>query len=102
MGAQQFEFLDSEFLTAMNDIGRYGFEKYGPVSFQSRRLNGDRSRGSLKRATSQVIADHAQEHFSQYLSHIAHDKFGDDIHQLAAVAFNAMMEAYFAGLTDGN
>ncbi|MDR3392458.1 MAG: hypothetical protein P4L77_12075 [Sulfuriferula sp.] len=92
------EYLIPEFLAAMNDIGRYGFEKYGPLSFQSRRLKGDASRGDLKRTTSQVIADHAREHFSMYLSHEAHDHFGTDTHQLAAVAFNAMMEFYFAGL----
>jgi hypothetical protein len=33
-----------------------------------------------------------------YLNHEPHDHFGTDKHQLAAVAFNAMMEFYFAGL----
>jgi hypothetical protein len=95
---QMYEFLSLDFLEAMNDIGRYGFEKYGIDSFQARRAKGDRSRGPLKRTQGQVIADHAREHFNQYLGHEAHDHFNTDVHQLAAVAFNAMMESYFAGL----
>ncbi len=95
---KEFEFLLPVFLEAMNDIGKYGYEKYKEQSFQHRRLEGDTSRGDMKRTQSQVIADHAKEHFSMYLSYIPHDHFKTDIHQLAAVAFNAMMEAYFAGL----
>lgn len=90
------EFLVPAFIDAMNDIGRYGFEKYGPDSFQQRRLSGDHSRGGLKRTEPQVIADHARDHFEQYLSHVPHDHFGTVKHQLAAVAYNAMMEFYFA------
>lgn len=93
-----FDFLDPAFLAAMNDVGRYGFQKYGPDSFQARRTSGDTSRGPMRRNEAAVIADHAREHFSQYLSHVAHDHFNDDLHQLAAVAFNAMMEAHYAGL----
>jgi hypothetical protein len=95
-----YEFLRPAFLLAMNDIGRYGNEKYGADSFVQRANVGDRSRGNLKRTTSQAIADHCTEHFNQYLSHVAHDYFGTDKHQLAAVAFNAMMEFYFAGLEE--
>lgn len=94
----RWNFLIDSFLEAMNDIGRYGYEKYGSDSFQARRLNGDNSRGPMRRCQSQIIADHAREHFSMYLNHDAHDHFGTDRHQLAAVAFNAMMEYYFAGL----
>lgn len=95
--AKPLDFLLPEFLQAMNDIGRYGLEKYGEDSFQARRIKGDTSR-KLKRCSSQEIADHAIEHFSMYLNHDPHDHFGTDAHQLAAVAFNAMMEFYFAGL----
>jgi hypothetical protein len=91
------EFLSPEFLRAMNDIGRYGFEKYAERSFQARRMSGEPLVRD-GRTTSQTIADHAREHFSQYLSHEVHDHFNDDIHQLAAAAFNPMMEAVFAGL----
>jgi hypothetical protein len=52
----------------------------------------------MARTTTKAIAAHAREHFAQYQSHIPHDHFGTDKHQLAAVAFNAMMEFYFAGL----
>lgn len=93
-----YEFLLPAFLEAMNDIGRYGFDKYADNSFQARRLNGDNSRGGMKRCEPSAIANHAREHFSMYLQHIEHDHFKTDIHQLAAVAFNAMMEAYFAGI----
>jgi len=92
----ELQFLIPEFLEAMNDIGEYGFRKYGQNSFQARRSHGDTSRDS--RTTSQAIADHARMHFDEYLNYEVHDFFQDDIHQLAAVAFNAMMEAHFAGL----
>ena len=92
-----YEFLDEEFLKAMNEIGAYGFEKYGSQSFQARRTSGEPLVRD-GRTQSQAIADHAQIHFDEYLAHNAHDHFGDDVHQLAAVAFNAMMEAIFAGL----
>lgn len=98
----QYPFLLPAFLAAMNDIGRYGHEKYGEQSFQHRRSQGDRTRGALARCQPQTLADHAQDHFSQYLQHVPHDRFGTDIHQLAATAFNCMMEAYFAGLTEAD
>jgi dCMP deaminase len=91
------EYLDPVFLEAMNDIGRYGFNKYKDGSFHALRMRNERTRDS--RLSSQKISDHARDHFEKYLSHIAHDKFNTDIHQLAASAFNVMMEAYFAGLT---
>jgi hypothetical protein len=92
------EFLSAKFLEAMNDIGRYGHEKYGTDSFHHRALTGDTSRGDLLRARSSVIAEHACAHFEMHLNQIPHDHFGTRKHQLAAVAFNAMMEFYFAGL----
>jgi hypothetical protein len=94
------EFLSAKFLEAMNDIGRYGNDKYGQESFHQRQKSGDKSRGSLSRASSEAIAQHAQEHFSMHLRGERHDYFGTRKHQLAAVAFNAMMEFYFAGLED--
>ncbi len=91
-----YEHLLPGFLKAMNDIGRYGHEKYKDASFQDKILIGNRERDA--RTEPQVLADHAREHFSMYLNHIEHDYFHDDIHQLAAAAFNCMMEAYYAGL----
>jgi hypothetical protein len=93
-----FEFLHPRFIEAMSDIGRYGFEKYGDDSFEARRLKGDSSRGELARTRPYQIAEHAEAHFDMYLRGIPHDHFNTRRHQLAAVAFNAMMEFYFAGL----
>src|SRR5271170_1904035 len=95
----QYEFLDPGFLEAMNDIGRYGHEKYGKDSFHHRALVGDRSRGTiLERTSSAAIIKHSQDHGDEYLAGELHDKFGTLGHQLAAAAFNAMMEYYFAAL----
>lgn len=94
----EYQFLSSAFLKAMDDIGRYGHEKYGDFSFHARALNGDASRGDHPRTTPDAIADHAAEHFKMHLRGELHDHFGTRRHQLAAVAFNAMMEFYFAGL----
>lgn len=94
----EYAFLIPEFIAAMNDIGRHGHAKYAEQSFQARRAVGDNSRGSLLRTQPTEIARHAQEHFAAYLAGEMHDHFGTRQHQLAAVAFNAMMEFYFAGL----
>ena len=99
-GVPYCEFLNLKFLEAMNDIGRYGNDKYGPDSFHQRQQSGDRSRGKLARALPKEIAKHAHEHFIMYLRGEQHDHFNTRKHQLAAVAFNAMMEFYFSGLED--
>ncbi|MDE2101012.1 MAG: hypothetical protein KGL39_27445 [Patescibacteria group bacterium] len=98
--SKQYEFLNPAFLAAMDDIGRYGYEKYGEQSFQHRQLAGDRSRGKLARTLPLEIANHAREHFAMYLADVPHDHFKTRKHQLAAVAFNAMMEFYFAALDE--
>jgi hypothetical protein len=92
----EYEFLSTAFLQAMNDIGRYGAEKYGEESSEHRRLLGDKSRGKNPRTSTQSISDHIRGHLSEYQNKVKHDHFGDEAHQLAAVAFNAMMEFYFA------
>lgn len=92
-----YEFLNADFLAAMNDIGSYGNDKYGKDSFHQRAKVGDRSRGPLKRTQPEEIAKHAADHFKDANAGIRHDHFGTRKHQLAAVAFNAMMEFYFAG-----
>jgi hypothetical protein len=95
----KYEFLSEKFLEAMNDIGRYGFQKYGAESFQVRRLHGDTSRGALSdRCSTSAIGEHVREHYRLYMAQVPHDRFGTRKHQLAAAAFNAMMEFYFAGL----
>jgi anthranilate phosphoribosyltransferase len=90
--------LIPEFLKAMDEIGQYGHEKYKDKSFQEQRLRGDRSR--IKRCDPKEIASHASAHYASYLRGELHDHFHTRKHQLAAVAFNAMMEFYYAGLQD--
>lgn len=85
------------FLEAMDDIGRYGFVKYGADSFQARRLKGDVSR-YMDRVTKDMIMSHVREHAWAYQRGEIHDNFHTLKHQLAAIAFNAMMEYYFAEL----
>jgi hypothetical protein len=87
-----FGSLDTEFLEAMNDIWKYGLEKYEESSFQGRALKGNTSRPPIDRCKPEEIARHAKEHFDMYLQKIPHDHFNTLSHQLAAVAFNAMME----------
>ncbi|MBU6231358.1 hypothetical protein KGP36_01715 [Patescibacteria group bacterium] len=90
----EYEFLEPGFLEAMNDIGRYGHEKYGKNSYQRRRELGDRSRSS-KRVTKWALFKHGVRHWIAYLLGDKHDHFGTREHNLAAVAFNVMMEYYF-------
>jgi hypothetical protein len=92
------EFLEPEFLQAVADIGWYGHQKYGKDSFQHRRKLGDRSRGGLERTGTGQILRHATEHMEAYAAGEKHDHFGTMAHQLAAAAFNLMMEFYFANL----
>lgn len=94
-GARSYTFLTPSFLAAMNDIGAYGHAKYGEQSFHHRASKGDHSRGDLARTLPGAIGGHAHEHFLMYLRGELHDHFGTRTHQLAAVAFNAMMEHFF-------
>lgn len=87
-----YEFLVPGFVEAMNDIGKHGYELYGDLP----RKREDHRKPS--RAVPSSIAGHAAIHFGEYLCNIPHDHFKTRKHQLAAVAFNAMMEYYFAGL----
>jgi len=86
------------FLQAMDEIGKYGFDKYGDNSFEARARKGDHSRGDMERTKPEEIGKHAHEHFNAYLRGEKHDHFGTLIHQLAAAAFNCMMESHFANL----
>jgi len=96
----KYPFLNEKFLQAMNEIGEYGHAKYGENSFHARAKKGDKSRGTLVRTQPELIAKHASDHFLMHLQGVKHDHFGTLRHQLAAVAFNAMMEYFFAALED--
>jgi hypothetical protein len=87
-----FPFLDSDFLTLMNDIGRLGHEKFKDDAFEA---HGDRVRRILRHQKREVLT-HAREHIWLYDKGVRHDHFGDLKHQLAAAAFNCLMEFYFS------
>lgn len=91
-----YEHLIPQFLEAMEDIGRYGEQKYGAESFRQRSKRNDRTR--INRTEPIENMTHANEHFRMAINGEIHDHFKTRKHQLAAVAFNAMMEFYFAGL----
>lgn len=97
LSGEKYPNLDAAFLATMNEIGQYGFDKYREESFQHKRLTGDRTR-HMERIYPDSLSLHAIEHFEMYLRGEIHDHFKTLKHQLAAVAFNAMMEFYFAGL----
>lgn len=97
----EVECVNLAFIETMCDIGRYGLEKYGDNSFEASAQRGDRSRGEGAlglRTSSLGIGQHINDHYYEYLQGVRHDKFGTFKHQLAAAAFNAMMEYHFAGL----
>lgn len=87
-----------EFIKLMRDIGELGKTKYGVGSIQSKIERGDLSRTT--RLSSHVIGLHMSDHFGDYLQGQKHDHFGTLKHQLAAVAFNAMMEFWLADLNE--
>lgn len=95
----EYSFLSRKFLDAMNEIGRYGHAKHGVDSFQHRMSVGDRSRW-MDRVMPEAIGQHVTEHYAMHLRGESHDHFQTRKHQLAAVAFNAMMEFYLSGLED--
>lgn len=87
-----FENVIPEFIERMEEIGKLGLEKYKENSFQHKKIfEGERN----GRQVSGENARHSEEHWKEYLLGVPHDHFKTLEHQLAAVAFNAMMEYYF-------
>lgn len=77
--------LNWEFLKTLAEIAHYAGEKYGsPEQYANGRLEGEKS-----------PINHIYEHLRMYTAREPHDHFGDLKHQLAAIAYNAMMEAYY-------
>lgn len=91
---EYFPTLDFEFIEKMNEIGKYGEEKYGDESFQGRRKLGRLVRDS-DRLKAHVIAQHAMVHSFDAAIGQLHDKFGTVDHNDAAAAFNNMMNFIF-------
>lgn len=70
------------FIIAMGKIAHYANTKYGSVEqYADGRLEGEKS-----------PINHIAGHISDYVSRTPHDKFGTLEMQLAAIAYNAMME----------
>lgn len=97
---QQFPHLDFEFIRAMDEIGDLGKQKYQDDSVIAKVKRGDVSR--TPRTTSLANMKHARDHFKEYVNGIKHDVFLTRIHQLAASAFNAMMESMLSELRRDN
>lgn len=93
---ERYGSLLRKFLEAMDEIGQYGFQKYGEQSFQAQCARNDCER--IPRQAWKKLEHHAHTHAMEYERGIKHDHFGTRRHQLAAAAFNLMMEFYFAGL----
>lgn len=91
--------LAEDFLHAMNEIGKLGADKHGEDSFQARRSRGAGRAGYARIGREQIVA-HAIRHLVDYQTGVKHDYFDDLHHQLAACAFNAMMEFYFLTLEE--
>ena len=83
--------LSRRFLELMQEIGEYGFQKYGDQAVMER-IHAGKPTVRSKRTDSYEIVQHARRHGFEYLSGIRHDHFGTLEHQLAASAYNAMME----------
>lgn len=82
------------FLSLLNDIGQLGVQKYVLDSFYAKVERGE-GRGDNVRLSTSAIMSHMAKHAYAYQAGEPHDVFKTVEHQLAAVAFNAMMEIYF-------
>lgn len=80
----RYDLLDKRFFHLVAQIAHYGAEKYGDKNWQKSRLVGGKS-----------PINHIYDHLRQYDLGMMHDKFQSLGHQLAAIAFNAMMEFYY-------
>lgn len=89
-----FTHVSNDFIALMNEIGHHGFTKHGDNTFQARILAGENLRGSdpNDRLSKKNNMLHVIEHTEAYYKNEAHDHFHDAEHQLAAIAYNAMME----------
>jgi len=77
--------LNWDFLKMLAEIAHYAEGKYGCAEqYTKSRLEGQDS-----------PINHAFEHLRKYAAGEKHDKFGTLEHQLAAVAYNVMMEFFY-------
>lgn len=94
-----FPYVSAKFIDAINDIGKHGHEKYGDYVYHATRQPKARRKDGA-RWTSRAMCEHADAHFYAYTEGCTHDHFGTRRHDLAAVAYNAMLEFLFAGLDE--
>lgn len=89
----KYESLVAEFLKTMNDIGRYGSEKYPHTDFKLALARGENPDFGTR-----DMIQHVLDHIKSYEAKLHHDHFHTLKHQLAAAAFNLMMEFIKQGL----
>ena len=80
-----YEGLNWDFIKLLAEIASYARGKYGSIDQYA----------DVYPKGEQSPLNHIAEHMRQYMARELHDKFGDLKHQLAAIAYNAMMEFYY-------
>jgi hypothetical protein len=81
----RYDALNHDFIKLLAEIAYYAANKYGSAEqYADGRLEGEKS-----------PVNHIYEHLRQYQTGEKHDHFGDPIYHLAAIAYNAMMEALY-------
>lgn len=81
----RYDGLNHDFIKLLAEIAHYAASKYGSAEqYANGRLDGEK--GSI---------NHIYEHLRQYQTGEPHDHFKDPIYHLAAIAYNAMIEALY-------
>jgi len=81
----RYEALNHDFIKLMAEIAHYAAGKYGSAEqYVEARLEGEKS-----------PINHIYEHLRSYQDGESHDHFQDPIYHLAAIAYNASMEALY-------
>ena len=80
-----YEGLNWDFIKLKAEIAAYATGKYGSADQYA----------DIYPQGEQSPINHIAEHMRMYLAREPHDKFGTLKHQLAAIAYNAMMEFYY-------
>lgn len=81
----RYDALNWDFVKLLAQIAYYAAGKYGAAEqYTESRLTGD-----------QGPVNHIYEHLRQYQAGEPHDHFTDSRYHLAAIAYNAMMEAWY-------
>lgn len=77
--------LNWDFIKLLAQIAQYAEGKYGAAEqYREAELTGDGS-----------PMNHMAEHMRAYMAGESHDHFGGQEYQLAAIAYNAMMEYFY-------